>query len=133
MLTNKEMECLRSLAFLSPPMLATLFHVLALILNKNVVAWVGAAKSAVIKVASDPLYQWDSSFDSKKNKYRTWSPHQTTWPTDATTTVAVVELPHGPGDPTAALSSRSFCTASESDIDTTTTIYRNRVRLDPYF
>ncbi|KAE9587087.1 putative aminoacyltransferase, E1 ubiquitin-activating enzyme [Lupinus albus] len=44
--------------------LASLFHVLALILNDDSVAREAASKSGLIKIASDLLYQWDSSLDS---------------------------------------------------------------------
>ncbi|RYR42130.1 hypothetical protein Ahy_A08g038587 isoform B [Arachis hypogaea] len=44
--------------------LASLFHVLALILNEDSVAREAAAKNGLIKIASDLLCQWDSSLDS---------------------------------------------------------------------
>ncbi|KAI5435470.1 hypothetical protein KIW84_022051 [Lathyrus oleraceus] len=47
-------------------MLATLFHVLALILNEDPVAREAASKSGLIRIASDLLNQWDSSLDSKE-------------------------------------------------------------------
>ncbi|KAE9609095.1 putative aminoacyltransferase, E1 ubiquitin-activating enzyme [Lupinus albus] len=46
--------------------LAALFHVLALILNDDSVARGAASKSGLVKIASDLLYQWDSSLDSKE-------------------------------------------------------------------
>ncbi|WJX63238.1 HECT-type E3 ubiquitin transferase [Trifolium repens] len=49
-------------------MLATLFHVLALILNEDTVAREAASKSGLIKIASDLLNQWDSSLDSKEKQ-----------------------------------------------------------------
>ena len=52
-------------------MLATLFHVLALILNEDTVAREAASKSGLIKIASDLLYQWDSrdsSLDGKEKQ-----------------------------------------------------------------
>ncbi|KAG5018915.1 hypothetical protein JHK87_014770 [Glycine soja] len=42
-------------------MLAALFHVLALILNEDAVVREAASMSGLIKIASDLLYQWDSS------------------------------------------------------------------------
>ncbi|KAH1262811.1 E3 ubiquitin-protein ligase UPL2 [Glycine max] len=47
-------------------MLAALFHVLALILNEDAVAREAASTSGLIKIASDLLYQWDSSLDIKE-------------------------------------------------------------------
>ncbi|XP_061371769.1 E3 ubiquitin-protein ligase UPL1-like [Gastrolobium bilobum] len=47
-------------------MLAALFHVLALILNEDAVAREAASKSGLIKIASDMLYQWDSSLDNRE-------------------------------------------------------------------
>lgn len=47
-------------------MLATLLHVLALILNEDPVAREAASKSGLIRIASDLLNQWDSSLDSKE-------------------------------------------------------------------
>ncbi|XP_058747804.1 E3 ubiquitin-protein ligase UPL2-like [Vicia villosa] len=49
-------------------MLATLFHVLALILNEDPVAREAASKSGLIRIASDLLNQWDSSLDSKEKQ-----------------------------------------------------------------
>ncbi|XP_027330727.1 E3 ubiquitin-protein ligase UPL2-like [Abrus precatorius] len=49
-------------------MLAALFHVLALILNEDAVAREAASKSGLIKIASDLLYQWNSSLDSREKK-----------------------------------------------------------------
>ncbi|KAK7385406.1 hypothetical protein VNO78_31123 [Psophocarpus tetragonolobus] len=49
-------------------MLAALFHVLALILNEDAVAREAASKSGLIKIASDLLYQWDSSLDSREKQ-----------------------------------------------------------------
>ncbi|XP_045828254.1 E3 ubiquitin-protein ligase UPL1-like isoform X1 [Trifolium pratense] len=49
-------------------MLATLFHVLALILNEDTVAREAASKSGLIKIASDLLNQWDSNLDSKEKQ-----------------------------------------------------------------
>ncbi|KAE9603819.1 putative aminoacyltransferase, E1 ubiquitin-activating enzyme [Lupinus albus] len=45
--------------------LATLFHVLALILNDDSIAREAASKSGLIKIASDLLYQWDSCLDKR--------------------------------------------------------------------
>ncbi|KAK7301089.1 hypothetical protein RJT34_11949 [Clitoria ternatea] len=49
-------------------MLAALFHVLALILNEDAVAREAASKSGLVKIASDLLYQWDSSLDSREKQ-----------------------------------------------------------------
>ena len=49
-------------------MLAPLFHVLALMLNEDSVAREAASKSGLIKVASDLLFQWDSSLDSREKQ-----------------------------------------------------------------
>ncbi|KAL2584822.1 hypothetical protein GLYMA_14G183000v4 [Glycine max] len=48
--------------------LAALFHVLALILNEDAVAREAASTSGLIKIASDLLYQWDSSLDSREKQ-----------------------------------------------------------------
>ncbi|CAK8568158.1 unnamed protein product [Lathyrus sativus] len=54
-------------------MLAALFHVLALILNEDLVARETASKSGFIKIASDILYQWDSSLDQgEKGQVPKW-------------------------------------------------------------
>ncbi|KAI9106855.1 hypothetical protein K1719_022383 [Acacia pycnantha] len=49
-------------------MLATLFHVLALVLNEDSVAREDASKSGLIKIASDLLYQWNSVLDSREKQ-----------------------------------------------------------------
>ncbi|KAI4308660.1 hypothetical protein L6164_031715 [Bauhinia variegata] len=49
-------------------MLAALFHVLALILNEDAVAREAASKGGLIKIASDLLYHWDSSLDSREKQ-----------------------------------------------------------------
>ncbi|XP_028777707.1 E3 ubiquitin-protein ligase UPL1 [Neltuma alba] len=49
-------------------MLATLFHVLALVLNEDSVAREDASKSGLIKIASNLLYQWNSSLDSREKQ-----------------------------------------------------------------
>ncbi|KAL3023982.1 hypothetical protein AAZX31_04G094700 [Glycine max] len=49
-------------------MLAALFHVLALILNEDAVAREAASKSGFIKIASDLLYQWDSSLGNREKE-----------------------------------------------------------------
>ncbi|WJX34965.1 HECT-type E3 ubiquitin transferase [Trifolium repens] len=54
-------------------MLPALFHVLALILNEDVVAREAASKADFIKVASDILHQWDSSLDQgEKGQVPKW-------------------------------------------------------------
>ncbi|KAI5382571.1 hypothetical protein KIW84_070130 [Lathyrus oleraceus] len=54
-------------------MLAALFHVLALILNEDVVAREAASKSSFIKIASDILYQWDSTLSQgEKGQVPKW-------------------------------------------------------------
>ncbi|QCE00747.1 E3 ubiquitin-protein ligase HUWE1 [Vigna unguiculata] len=49
--------------------LAALFHVLALILNEDSLAREAASKSGMIKIASDLLFQWDSSLDSREKQH----------------------------------------------------------------
>ncbi|XP_057442422.1 E3 ubiquitin-protein ligase UPL1-like [Lotus japonicus] len=47
-------------------MLAALFHILALILSEDTAAREAASNSGLIKIASDLLYQWDSSLDCRE-------------------------------------------------------------------
>ncbi|KAF7807635.1 E3 ubiquitin-protein ligase UPL1-like [Senna tora] len=47
-------------------LLAALFHVLALLLNQNAEAQEDASKSGLIKIASDILYQWNTSLDGRE-------------------------------------------------------------------
>ncbi|XP_054797950.1 E3 ubiquitin-protein ligase UPL1-like [Prosopis cineraria] len=49
-------------------MLAALFHVLALVLNEDSVAREDASKSGLIRIASDLLYQWNSSLDIREKQ-----------------------------------------------------------------
>ncbi|CAL0307794.1 unnamed protein product [Lupinus luteus] len=49
-------------------LLAALFHVLALILDEDTVAREAASKSGIIKLASDLLYQWDSTSLGSREK-----------------------------------------------------------------
>lgn len=49
-------------------MLASLFHVLALVLNEDATAREDASKSGFVKIASDLLYQWDTSLDGREKQ-----------------------------------------------------------------
>ncbi|KAF7830039.1 E3 ubiquitin-protein ligase UPL1-like [Senna tora] len=49
-------------------LLAALFHVLALVLNDDAEAREDASKSGLIKIASDLLYQWNTSLDGREKQ-----------------------------------------------------------------